>query len=330
MAMLKLAPGFKSYLWGGHRLVDEYHKNFSGEVLAESWELSCCQHCPSTIANGKYIGRTLEEYIQKEGKDILGTHCKRFKDFPILVKFIDAKENLSIQVHPDHEFAIKNEGQCGKSEMWYVMEANEGAYLFYGFKQEISKEEFVQRIKNDTLLEVLNTVPVQKGDVFFIDTGTIHAIGKGIVVAEIQQNSSLTYRVYDFGRVDKYGKKRDLHIEKALAVTKCVPIGKSKPSDPHIASCDDFIVDKLNLDGVIMKKMNGFIGSESFISLLIMDGEGNIRCGDDILDYRKGDSFFLTANSGEYEMTGHCEALVTAIGKEANPVIPCKRSITDI
>lgn len=320
MALLKLAPSFKDYLWGGHRLVEEYHKDYAGDVLAESWELSCYPDSPSTILNGPYAGKTLADYIETEGRDVLGTHCRRFKDFPILVKFIDAKDNLSIQVHPNNGFALKNEGQYGKTEMWYVMDAGEDATLYYGFKEEVSKEEFAKRIEEDTLLEVLNAVQVQKGDVLFIEAGTIHAIGKDIVIAEIQQNSNVTYRVYDYGRVGKDGKKRDLHIEKALAVTNRVPIIKSKTSNPHIATCDYFTVDKLNLDGTFMKKMCGSIGTESFANILIMDGEGTIKWQDEVLTYQKGDSFFLAAGSKEYEISGKCEALVTTIGEKASPL----------
>ena len=220
MSVLKLIPACKDYLWGGHRLVDEYNKEYDGDILAETWELSCHPDGPSRIANGRYAGRTLAEYIEAEGKGVLGTHCRRFRDFPILIKFIDAKQDLSVQVHPDNRYALKNEGQYGKTEMWYVVDAGEEATLYYGFKEEISKEEFAERIQNDTVLDVLNKVPVQKGDVLFIESGTIHAIGADILIAEIQQNSNVTYRVYDYGRVGKDGKKRDLHIEKALAVTQ--------------------------------------------------------------------------------------------------------------
>lgn len=320
MALLKLAPSYKDYLWGGHRLVEEYHKQYDGDVLAESWELSCHPDGPSRILNGEYAGKTLKEYIDGEGKEVLGTHCRRFRDFPILTKFIDAKDNLSIQVHPNNRYALKNEGQYGKTEMWYVMDAGRDAYLYYGFKTEISREEFEKRIKEDTLLEVLNAVPVQKGDVLFIESGTIHAIGRDILIAEIQQNSNVTYRVYDYGRVGKDGKKRDLHIEKALAVTNRVPIIKDKSSYPHVADCDYFTVDKLNLDGRVMSRMEGMVSEESFASILILDGEGTISCGGETLSFRKGDSFFLSAGSGTYQAEGVCDALVTTIREKAAPV----------
>lgn len=320
MGILKLKPSCKDYLWGGHRLVEEYGKEYDGNVLAETWELSCHPDGPSVIMNGSYAGKTLQQYIDAEGKAVLGSHCRRFKDFPILTKFIDAKDNLSIQVHPNNQYALKNEGQYGKTEMWYVMDAGEEAFLYYGFKKEISKEEFAQRIKEDTLLAVLNAVSVQKGDVLFIESGTIHAIGKDILIAEIQQNSNVTYRVYDYGRVGKDGKKRDLHIEKALAVTNRVPIVRDKSSYPHVADCDYFTVDKLNLDGKVMKRMEGSVSEESFASILILDGQGTISSGEEVLPFKKGDSFFLSAGSGSYIVEGVCDALVTTIREKAAPV----------
>lgn len=300
--------------------MEEYGKEYAGDVLAESWELSCHPDGPSVIANGDYAGKTLKQYVEEAGKDVLGSHCRRFKDFPILIKFIDAKDNLSIQVHPDNRYALKNEGQYGKTEMWYVVDAGEEAFLYYGFSREISKEEFARRIEEDTLLEVLNAVPVHKGDVLFIESGTIHAIGKDILIAEIQQNSNVTYRVYDYGRVGRDGKKRDLHIEKALAVTKRVPIIRDSKSYPHVADCDYFTVDKLNLDGKFMKRMEGNVSEASFASILILDGAGTITSGGETLVYRKGESFFLPAGSGAYHVEGSCDALITTIREKAASV----------
>lgn len=313
MSILKLKPSCKDYLWGGSRLIKEYGKEYEGEVLAETWELSCHPDGPSVICNGAYAGKTLPEYISGEGRQVLGTHCRRFREFPILIKFIDARDNLSIQVHPDNRYALKNEGQYGKTEMWYVMDAGKDAFLYYGFQREITKEEFAQRIREDTLLEVLNAVPVQKGDVLFIESGTIHAIGKDILIAEIQQNSNVTYRVYDYGWVGKDGKKRDLHIEKALAVTNRVPILRSGRSYPHVADCDYFTVDRLNLDGSVMRKVEGAVNEDSFVSILIMNGKGSISCGGERVPYQKGDSVFLPAGSGAYTMEGSCDALITTI-----------------
>ena len=313
MAILKLKPSGKDYIWGGHKLVDNYGKEMTGDRLAETWELSCHPDSPSFVANGEDAGKTLRQYIEEHGKKVLGTNCERFEDFPILTKFIDAQDNLSIQVHPDNEYALKNEGQYGKTEMWYVVDAEEGAYLYHGFKKEISKDEFAKRIEEDTLLEVLNKVPVHKGDVFFIEAGTIHAIGKGLIIAEIQQNSNVTYRVYDYGRVGKDGKKRELHIEKALDVTNRAPAKKDGSHYPHISDCDYFTVDKLNLDGKTFNKMEGTVSEKSFLSILVLDGEGEITSNGERVSYKKGDSIFLTAGSGEYSVEGVCDALLTTI-----------------
>ncbi len=320
MGIVRLKPSCKDYIWGGRRLIEEYGKQYDGDVLAECWELSCHPAGPSVVDSGPLAGMTLPEYIQNLGKDALGSNCRRFKDFPILIKFIDARENLSIQVHPDNRYALQHEGQYGKTEMWYVMDAGPEAFLYYGFKREISREEFARRIRDDTLLEVLNAVPVHKGDVLFIEAGTIHAIGRDILLAEIQQNSNVTYRVYDYGRVGKDGRKRDLHIEKALAVTNRTPVIKNSGSYPHVADCDYFTVDHVTLDGKMMKMLEGTVSEESFASILILSGEGTITCHGETLPFRKGDSFFLTAGSGEYRIEGSADALVTRIREKAAPV----------
>ena len=313
MAILKLKPSGKDYIWGGRRLADEYGKEIHGDILAETWELSCHPDGPSFITNGQDAGKTLQQYIDENGRQVLGTNCSRFEDFPILVKFIDAQDNLSIQVHPDNRYALEHEGQYGKTEMWYVMDAEEGAFLYHGFEKEISREEFARRIEEDTLLEVLHKVPVHKGDVLFIEAGTIHAIGRGILVAEIQQNSNVTYRVYDYGRVGKDGKKRELHVDKALDVTKRAPVTKDASHYPHIADCDYFTVDKLNLNGGTMESMGGVVTEESFLSLLVLDGEGILINGDEAVSFKKGDSIFLPAGSGAYTVKGVCDGLLTTI-----------------
>ncbi len=320
MSILKLKPSCKDYLWGGRRLAEEYGIESDKDILAEAWVLSCHPDGPSTIVNGPDRGKTLPEYIRENGAQILGTHCRRFRDFPILVKFIDAKQDLSVQVHPDDRFALAQEHQYGKTEMWYVMDAAPGAFLYYGFKREIGLEEFERRIQEDTLLDVLDAVPVRKGDALFIAPGTIHAIGSGLLIAEIQQNSNVTYRVYDYGRVGKDGKRRELHIEKALAVTSRRPVRCSGQSYPHVAECDYFTVDKLDLDGALLRKVEGTVGEESFASVLILDGSGTISCGGETLPYRKGESFFLPAGSGAYAIEGVCDALVTTVREKTGMV----------
>ena len=199
----------------------------------------------------------------------LGTDCDKFEQFPILTKFIDAKNNLSIQVHPSNDYALKNEHQYGKTEMWYVLDCEPGAYLYYGFDHEISKAEFEERIKNNTLTEVLNAVPVHKGDCFFIPSGTLHAICKGIVIAEVQQNSNVTYRVYDYGRVGADGKPRALHVAKALDVTLRTPPVKHDFGS-HLAQCEYFTVDARK--GAFADAVD----EKSFVSLLITEGRGHL------------------------------------------------------
>lgn len=313
MAILKLKPSCKDYLWGGNKLRTEFGIDSDKETLAESWELSCHPDGPSYIINGESAGQTLAEYIDVNGKEVLGKDCESFEEFPVLIKFIDAKKDLSIQVHPDDSYALKNEGQYGKTEMWYVMEAEEGASLFYGFSREVSKEEFEERIRNHTLTEVLNKVEIHKGDVLFIDPGTIHAIGAGCLIAEIQQNSNVTYRVYDYGRKGVDGKERELHVDKALQVTKREPAVKNKDVGLHVETCQYFTVDKVILDGLRRKKLTGEADGSSFVSVLMLNGQGKISACGETLDVKKGDSIFITAGSGEYQMEGEMEALLTTV-----------------
>ncbi|MGN0601646.1 MAG: type I phosphomannose isomerase catalytic subunit [Oscillospiraceae bacterium] len=317
MAVLKLSPAFKDYLWGGTRLRDDFQKDCDFDKIAESWELSCHKDGPSVIANGENKGLTLEEYIEKNGKAVLGSDCEKFENFPILIKLIDAKDNLSVQVHPDNEYAQRVEGEYGKTEMWYIVDCDEGAELLYGFKHNISKDEFAQRIADNTLLEVTNSVPVHKGDVFFIEAGTLHAIGKGILIAEIQQNSNTTYRIYDYGRVGKDGKPRELHVEKAKDVTNLCP-AKAYPDTPIeqkngytsklLSSCNYFTTYALDIDNTAELEAD----EKSFASLLILEGEGKI-IGDDTVDFRKGDSIFVPANTGKFVVDGKCKAILTKV-----------------
>ena len=320
MYPIKLKPAFKDYLWGGTRLRDDFGKDCDFDKIAESWELSCHKDGNSVVADGEFAGLTLAQYIEKEGKSVLGTNCEKFENFPILIKLIDAKDNLSVQVHPNNEYAQRVEGEYGKTEMWYVVDCDEGASLLYGFKHNITKEEFRERIENNTLLEVTNNVPVHKGDVFFIESGTLHAIGKGILIAEIQQNSNTTYRIYDYGRVGKDGKPRELHVEKAKEVTNLVPpkyppTAQGAPTaieggkETLLRSCEYFNVNKLELDGTT--KLTA--GEGSFNSLLVLDGAFEIAAGSEKASAKKGDSLFITAGTGEYTVTGKGTIILTDI-----------------
>lgn len=306
MSILKLKPACKDYLWGGSKLRERYNIPSSLNPLAEAWVLSCHPDGPSVVENGPDAGLSLPCYIEKHGRGILGKNCARFEDFPILTKLIDAKGDLSIQVHPDNAYALAHEGQYGKTEMWYVLEAEPGAFLYYGFKAAISKEEYRARIQNNTLTEVLNAVPVKKGDVFFIPAGTLHAICRGLVIAEIQQNSNVTYRVYDYGRTGADGRPRQLHLAQALEVTRCAP---PSPQDfgGHLAACEYFTAD------AVQAPAGGICDEGSFTSLLITDGKGRLACGGEALAVRRGDSLFLPAGSGRWELTGSAAALAARV-----------------
>ncbi len=320
MYPLKLTAALKDYLWGGAKLKTEYNKKSDLEKVAESWELSCHKDGPSTVANGELAGLTLPEVIEKLGKGILGSDCQHFEDFPILIKLIDAKDNLSVQVHPDNEYARRVEGEYGKTEMWYIVDCDEGASLLYGFKNEISSEEFRRRIEDNTLLEVTNSVPVKKGDVFFIDAGTLHAIGKGILIAEIQQNSNTTYRIYDYGRVGADGKPRQLHIDKAIDVTRLAPPtrdhkpqGAPEQMDGYVktklASCEYFTVHVLD----IQSKAALTADEKSFHSLLCLEGDVSLQSAHGDLALEKGDSVFLQAGYGDYTLTGTGKVVLTTV-----------------
>lgn len=320
MEPIKLIPAYKDYIWGGNLLKTKYNKVSDKEIIAESWELSCHKDGQSVVANGKHAGKTLSEYIESVGREVLGSRSKRFKDFPIMIKLIDAKNDLSVQVHPEDAYALKHEGGFGKTEMWYILECEEGASLIYGFKRSISKEEFAGRIKDNTLMEVVNKVPVKKGDVFFIDAGTLHAIGKGIVLAEVQQNSNLTYRVYDYGRSGADNKPRELHIEKAIEVTNLdsparSPAAQGQPEDYEgftrtlLARCEYFHTEAIE----VKTKASFDVNDESFVSVICLDGNTELVYGKEIMSVQKGDSIFLPAGLGRYEITKPCSLLVTRV-----------------
>lgn len=305
MAIFKLTPCCKDYLWGGDKLRQDFHIQSDLEPLAEAWVLSCHPDGPSLLPDGT----VLAEYIAAH-PGCLGKNCARFTDFPVLTKLIDAKQDLSIQVHPSDRYALAHEGQYGKTEMWYVLDCEPGATLYYGFQRSISREEFAYRIKRNTLPEVLNAVPVHKGDLFFIPAGTLHAICKGIVIAEIQQNSNVTYRVYDYGRLGPDGQPRALHINQALAVTECRPPRKSYDFEGHLAKCEYFTVD------VFAGAFHEVCGEASFVSLLVVDGSGTLQNAGETVSVQKGDSFFLPAGSGAYRVEGNCTVLRTYVGDE--------------
>ncbi|MBQ8767217.1 MAG: class I mannose-6-phosphate isomerase [Clostridia bacterium] len=315
MYILKLNPVFKDYLWGGTKLRDEYGFESDLKKLAEGWMLSCHKDGENTISNGEFAGKTLTDVI-KSNPDFLGENGKKFEYFPILIKLIDAKDDLSVQVHPDNEYAMRVENEYGKTECWYILDCDEGAELIYGFNREITSEEFKEKIADNTFLETVNKVKVKKGDLFFIEAGTLHAIGKGILLAEIQQNSNTTYRVYDYGRLGADGKPRDLHVEKAIDVTNCVPPTRSTEPEGKLVSndgysnqlltkCDLFNVEKVS----VTTEYSGIADNTSFVSVLVTDGCGEI----DNIKLNKGDSLFVPAGYGEFTVKGNAELIITRV-----------------
>lgn len=320
MKPFRLIAPCKDYLWGGTKL-REYGKISDKDIIAESWELSCHPDGESIIADGDYAGMTLSAFLA-DHPEALGTNCKRFDRFPVLVKLIDARDHLSVQVHPDDAYALAHEGEYGKTEMWYIVEAEEGAELIYGFRDSITKEDFRRAIEENTLLDKVNRVPVKAGDVFFIEAGTLHAIGRGILIAEIQQNSNTTYRVYDYGRIGADGTPRELHVEKALEVTKLTKAPITKLHQPvtipfsntryqNLKSCRYFSTAKLDIfRSFVFKKSN-----YSFEHLLMIGGDAQLHSEGETLSLHRGDSVFIPAGSPDTEVfsADGCTLLCTMI-----------------
>ena len=317
MEIIKLKPIFKDYIWGGYRLKNDYGFDTGYDKTAEGWMLACHKDGMNTVDGGEYDAKTLQEVVDEVGKEkLLGKRSDKYPYFPVLIKLIDAYDNLSIQVHPDDKYAREVENEYGKTEMWYVLDAAEGATLIYGFKQEISSQEFKEAIENNTLLDKLNVVNVKKGDTFFIEAGTVHAIGKGAMIAEIQQNSNCTYRVYDYGRVGADGKPRELHIKKAIDVSKTVPpkydikpMGDTKYVDKNevqlITKCDLFSVNRYKCTN----RLTLNVSENSFMHILVIDGKGTV----DGRAAKKGDSFLIPASYGDVIIGGNLEFLTTKI-----------------
>ncbi len=315
MYILKLKPVFKDYLWGGTKLRDEYGFESELSKLAEGWMLSCHKDGENLIENGEFANKTLTDVI-KSYPDFLGENGKQFEYFPILIKIIDAKDDLSVQVHPDNDYAMRVEKEYGKTECWYILDCDDNAELIYGFNREISSEEFKNRIADNTFLETVNKVKVKKGDLFFIEAGTLHAIGKGILLAEIQQNSNTTYRVYDYGRLGADGKTRPLHVEKAIDVTNCTPPTRPTTAEGKLIEYDNYSTqlltkcDLFNVKKVSVKNLFDDVADDaSFVSVLVTDGNGTI----DGIDIKKGDSLFIPANYGTFTVKGNLEIIVTRV-----------------
>ena len=319
MKILKLSPTIKDYIWGGTRLSREFEMVSFTDRQAEAWVLSCHGDGECTIENTDFKGRTLSDVLKNEGKNYLGTNCAKYENFPILIKLIDAKDNLSVQVHPDDEYALRVEGEYGKTEAWYIMDCDDDAEIIYGFKSDITKEEFRKSIEENTLTDYVNRVKVKKGDIFFIEAGTLHAICKGILLAEVQQNSNTTYRVYDYGRLQN-GKPRELHVEKALDVTSTKaldasgkPMGETIEKDGYsetlLTKCDIFSMKRLDVE----EKAEVIADEKSFVSLVALEGNGVVMHDDTCVTLYKGESLFIPAGFGKVEILGSVTVLESRV-----------------
>ena len=314
-----MKPVPKQIIWGGDRLKREYGKTADFDKIAESWELSVRDNAMCVISNGEYDGTPLGEYISHDKLGTVGKNAEKYDRFPLLIKFIDAADRLSIQVHPDNEYSLAHEGELGKTEMWYIIAADEGARLVYGLNDGCTVEDFARAVKEDRTEEMLNFVKVRAGEVYFIPSGQVHAIGSGILIAEIQQNSDVTYRVYDYKRRQPDGSLRQLHTAKAIDVIKLRTEEEinalrfshgSKEGGDVLASCEYFTVRKYLTDG----KTELYAGEESFVSVIVLESDGAVMICDGC-EYRigKGESWFVPAGCGKITVNGKADIIVSEI-----------------
>ena len=316
MEVVKLRPYIKEIVWGGNTLRG-YGKVSDGKNIAECWELSLHKEGSSIIDSGELKGKALADVLTKED---YGKNCEKFPFFPTLIKLIDADRELSVQVHPSDEYALKNENSFGKTEMWYILEAKKGAGIYLGFKRDTTKEEVEQKIKDNTLVDLLNFIEVKPGDCYFVKSGTVHAIGGGITLFEVQQNSALTYRLYDWGKLGMDGKPRELHIDKSL---KVMNFKKFKPEvfkRPLLGECDYFSTFEVEIG----KEKGGqeeiapiasaaatrtyLYNEKSFISITFVEGSGLVND----ISFAKGDTFFIPAGKKAF-IKGNGKYLLTTI-----------------
>lgn len=319
-----LRPAVKDYLWGGNRLNDDFGKNIDVSPFAESWECSTHPAGQSVVASGVYKDMILGDLL-KVHPNFLGSHSLLLTggkpELPILVKLIDAKKDLSVQVHPDDTYARKFENSMGKTEMWYVLQAGSNSKLVYGFSRDVNKDEIRESIKQDRLTSLLNYVPVHSNDLFFIEAGTVHAIGAGTLIAEIQQNSNLTYRLYDYGRKDRNGNLRELHIDKALDVANLN--SSSKPRRPlrvlkyskgraseFLCRCKYFQVERMLINTETNRDLVPFqTGTDTFHTLLCTEGCGIVFGHNLAINFFKGDCIFVPASSIPLRIHGKAQLL---------------------
>ncbi len=310
MEPLKLGAVTKKIIWGGQRLAKEYGKGTPGEKLAESWELASHKDGVNTIIGGTYDGILFSDYLASHKSAVSDTWDG--ERFPLLTKLIDAEADLSIQVHPDDEYAAAHTTDLGKTEMWYIVDAAPDAKIIYGLKKKYSADEVRAAIANGTLEELMNYTPVKKGETYFIPSGMVHAICKGILTAEIQQNSNITYRVYDYNRRGADGKLRELHVDDALAVIDKIedPAAVRAVTDEEkgiIAKCGYFTVYHFE------KAFTMTAEKESFVHLLCLDGNTTVSWNGGSLTMKKGESVFVPAGLGEFSVSDGADMVVSTL-----------------
>ncbi|WP_428232135.1 type I phosphomannose isomerase catalytic subunit [Flavobacterium sp.] len=310
---LQFDPILKERIWGGKKLQTVLNKPIVSDITGESWELSTVEGDVSVVANGELKGKSLTELIDQSPNEILGTkvYARFGNQFPLLFKYLDAREDLSIQVHPNDQLAKERHNSFGKTEMWYVMQADADARIIVGFKEDSSKEEYLENLKNNTLVAILDDVKAKAGDVFFLETGTVHAIGAGLVVAEIQQTSDITYRLYDFDRVDAQGNKRELHVDLALDAINYNKVDTHKkyetaPNQSNvIVDCSYFTTNFIPLDGKIEADSSG----ETFKVYMCIEGAFEMRYENVAYQYKKGDTVLIPADMRSYVLEGTAAVL---------------------
>ncbi len=310
---LQFNPILKERIWGGEKLKTELNKPITSNITGESWEISTVKGDVSIIANGDLKGKSFLDVINDNPNEILGTEVyARFgKEFPLLFKYLDAREDLSIQVHPNDALAKKRHDSFGKTEMWYIMQADEDARIIVGFKENSNAAEYLENLENKTLLSILDDVKVKSGDVFFLETGTVHAIGAGLVVAEIQQTSDITYRLYDFDRVDAQGATRELHVDLALeainynVVETKKDYSKDLNESNQVVECPYFTTNFIPLDGKIAVNKN----DKSFTVYMCIDGQFEIEYNDTVYKYKKGDTLLIPAGISQLIISGKASIL---------------------
>ncbi|MFZ4671800.1 MAG: type I phosphomannose isomerase catalytic subunit [Flavobacterium sp.] len=310
---LQFEPILKERIWGGTKLKNYLNKPIMSNSTGESWEISTVENDVSVVSNGVYKGKSLNDLINEFPEAILGTtvYAKFGKQFPLLFKYLDARDDLSIQVHPNDKLAKERHNSFGKTEMWYVMQADENARLILGFKKKSSAEEYVQNLKNKTLLTILDTKTVKQGEVYFLETGTVHAIGAGTLIAEIQQNSDITYRLYDFDRVDANGNLRDLHIDLALEAINYETVEaqkdylKKENVSNSLVDCRFFTTNIIPLNGEV--KVNK--SQNSFTVYMCVDGSFEMTINKETFQYCKGDTLLIPASLTDFQFNGQASIL---------------------